>query len=238
MLNKKLSLSTWAGTVVTGSEPSPKANTPGSRCASTYRPEIRTSIFSNWFFHVLSPLPPSSSWAPSFSFLSVFHTVKQLWNQAARRRVWKINIAYLSRLSNFFKKKGVFNVEKICSCSTKVMGRVKLFYFILEMTLCDNLNKLWRLLSMCVCLKAASAVVVFGVDGLSHGVNSGSVVEQWTQTHQGDQEHEVSTWCSLHVVWFMSQISSSHVTAFRLDDHWKSIVAWNANVWHKCHHVI
>lgn len=219
------------GTVVTGSEPSPKA----SRCTLTYRPELRTSIFSIPFFHVLSPLPPSASCAPSISFLSVFHTVKQLWNQAARRRVLKINIARLSRLSNVFKK-GVFNVEKICSCSTKVMGRVKSFYSVLEMTVIiwTDYGSSWA----CVCLKAASAVVVFGVDGLSHGANSGSVVEQWTQTRQSDQEHGVATWCSPHVVWFMSQISSSHVTAFRLNDHWKSIVAWNANAWHKCYHVI
>lgn len=121
------------GTVVTGSEPSPKA----SRCTLTYRPELRTSIFSIPFFHVLSPLPPSASCAPSFSFLSVFHTVKQLWNQAARRRVLKINIARLSRLSNVFKK-GVFNVEK---------SEIILFCYRND---CDNLNRLWQFLSMCL----------------------------------------------------------------------------------------
>lgn len=52
---------------------------------------------------------------PAFSLFSVFHTEKQLWNQAAHRRVLKINIAYLLRLSKvyiYLFKKGVFAVEK------------------------------------------------------------------------------------------------------------------------------
>lgn len=53
------------------------------------------------------------------------------------------------------------------------------------------------------------------VTGLSQGVNGGSVVEQWTQTRQTDQEHEVGTWCSLHIVCFTSQ-TSNHVKAFKI----------------------
>lgn len=81
------------------------------------------------------------------------------------------------------------------------------------------LSQLGRLVRAArVCLKAASAAVASGVTGVSRGVNGGSVVEQWTRTRQTDQEHEVSTWCSLHIVCFITETSSNHVKAFRGDN--------------------
>lgn len=81
--------------------------------------------------------------------------------------------------------------------------------FVWWCTFSMDLNELGLFKSAsCVCLRAVSAAVESGSDCISRSVatvNGGSVAEQQALSRLTDQEHEVSTWCSLDIVSMLSQ---------------------------------
>lgn len=103
-----------------------------------------------------------------------------------------------------------YTIQNLYRKNTGIFEITKFMSFMWWCTIQVYLNKLGpsRRASR-VCLRAVLAVVVSGRYFVSHSVaavNGGSVAEDRALSRLTDQEHEVSTWCSLDIVSVISKL--------------------------------